>query len=354
MRGRGDREHLQAHRLELRADELGELLGLRHIHLVEDDDAGAFRDRDRAQRQLQLVGVFGQLVLKRLVVGDRVAVRLQRGAVDDVGDDLGALDVAQELQAQALALGGARDQAGHVRDRVAAVAGHDHAQVRHQRGERVVRDLRLGGAHRGHQARLAGAREPHQRHVGDGLEFQDHVAFLARFAEQREARGAARLVGQGDVAQTAGAARRGHEPVAVMAQVGQLFAGPLRRALGPARLEDHRAHRHRQDQVIPLGPVLVIPHAHRAVARRAVRHEPVVQQAVGVLVGHEDDGTAVAAIAAVRAGQRLVLLTADAGRTVTAVAALDMDDHTIHKITHSCLPYRVPLPAAEDTKNRIP
>ena len=161
MRSRGDLEHLQSHTFEVRAHEIGELLGLRHIHLVEHDDARAFRNRDGAQRQFQLVGVFGELMLQRMVVGNRVAARLQRRAVDDVGDDLRALDVAQELQSQTLALRCAGNQAGHVGDGIAVVACDDDTQVRHQRGERVVGDLRLGGAHRGDQARLAGRREAH-------------------------------------------------------------------------------------------------------------------------------------------------------------------------------------------------
>ena len=46
----------------------------------------------------------------------RVAVGLQGRAVEDVHEHRAALDVAQELQAQALALAGARDQARHVGD----------------------------------------------------------------------------------------------------------------------------------------------------------------------------------------------------------------------------------------------
>ena len=50
----------------------------------------------------------------RSVSGSRPG--LERGAVEHVHERRAALDVAQELQAQALALAGARDQAGHVGD----------------------------------------------------------------------------------------------------------------------------------------------------------------------------------------------------------------------------------------------
>ena len=336
VRGGGDDEHLHAHLFEFGLDEFGELLGLRHVGLVEDDDARTFRDRDRAERQLQRARVFGELMLQRLIVAHRVAAVLKRRAIDDVRDDLGAFDVAQEFEAQALALRGARNQARHVGDRVAAVAGDDHAEVRYKRGERVVGDLRLGGAHRGDEARLAGGRETHERHVGDGLEFEDHVAFLAELAEQGEAGGTAGAVRQRDVAEAAGAAFRGDETIALMAQVGELLARVLGDALRALGREDHGAARYGQDQILAFDAVLVVAQAHRAAGRHTVRHETIVQQAGRVTRRLEDDGAAVTAVAAVRAGQRLVLLTADAGRAVAAVTALDMDGHSIHKITHNC------------------
>ena len=341
MRGGGDLEHLEAELFEVGAHELREFLRLGHIDLVEDDDARALRNRDGAQRQFQLVGVDGQLVFERLVVGDGVAVGFERGAVDHVRDDLGAFDVAQEFEAEALALGCAGDQAGHVGDRVACVAGHDDAKVRHERRERIVGDLRLGGADGGDEAGFAGRREADERHVGDGLEFEDDVALLAEFAQQREAGGAAGAVRQRRVAQTARATRCGDEAVAFVAQVGELFAGLLGRALRALRLEDDGADRHGQDQVVALGSVLGVAQAHRAVAGGAMRHEAVVEQAVGVAGRLEDDRSAVAAVAAVGAGQRLVFLSFDAGGAVAAVAALDMDGHSIHKITHGSPLYRL-------------
>lgn len=111
MRGSGDLKDLQPEFLELRTHELSQFLGLGHIDLVQNHDARAFGNRDGTQRQLELVGVERQLVFQRVVVGHRVAVRFKRGAIDHMGDDFGTFDVAQELQSQALAFGGARNQA---------------------------------------------------------------------------------------------------------------------------------------------------------------------------------------------------------------------------------------------------
>ena len=121
-----------------------------------------------------------------------------------------------------------------------------------------------------------------------------------------------------------------------MTQVGKLLAGMLGLALRAASGENHRAARHRKNQIVALRPVLVVAQAHSAARSHTMRHETVIQQAGRITAGHEDHGASIAAIAAIRPGQRLVLLTTDAGGTVAAIAALDMDGYSIHKITHYC------------------
>ena len=330
----GDDIHVEAEFFEFRFDEFGQFLGFRHIDLVEDDDAGAFGDRNRTQWQFQLVCIFGQLVFERLVVAHRITVRFQRGTVDYVGDDFGAFDVAQEFKAEAFALRGSRNQAWHVGDGVTHVSCHDHAKIRHECGERVVGDFRLGGAHGCDQAGFACGREAHQCHVGDGFEFEDDIAFLTWLAKQCEARGSTCAVGQCGVAKTTIAACGHDELVSGVAKIGELFARMLGLALRPFGFENHGAHGNGQNQIGAFGTVFGVAQAHGAASSLTVGHETVVEQAVGVLVGHEDHGTTVTAIAAVRACQRLVFFSTDAGGTVAAVAALHMDGHAIDEITH--------------------
>ena len=93
MRGGGDDEDLQSQRFEFRLDEFGQFLGFRHVDLVEDDDARTFRNRNRAQRQFQLVGIFGQFMFQRPVIAHRVAVGFKRRTIDDVRDDFRAFDM---------------------------------------------------------------------------------------------------------------------------------------------------------------------------------------------------------------------------------------------------------------------
>ena len=119
-----------------------------------------------------------------------------------------------------------------------------------------------------------------------------------------------------------------------MAKIGKLLARMLRLALRPFGFENHGAHRNGQDQIGTFRTVFGVSQAHGAASSLAVGHETVIQQAVGVLVGHEDHGTAITAVATVRSRQRLVFFPTDAGGTVAAVAALHMDGHAIDEITH--------------------
>ena len=80
----------------------------------------------------------------------------------------------------------AGDQPGHVGDGEGRLARGDDAEVRHQRGERVVGDLRPGRGQRRDQRRLAGAGEADQPDVGDASSAR------ARRRAPRPARRAAR------------------------------------------------------------------------------------------------------------------------------------------------------------------
>ena len=155
VRDRRDLEHAVAAGLELGPDELGELPRLGHVDLVQRDELRALE-----QRRLALGhGVGGELGEDDVEVGQRVAAGLEGGAVEHVHERGAALDVAEELEAEAAALARALDEAGHVGDGEADVARLHDAEVRMQRGEGVVGDLRPRGGDGGDQARLAGGGE---------------------------------------------------------------------------------------------------------------------------------------------------------------------------------------------------
>jgi hypothetical protein len=80
----------------------------------------------------------------------------------------------QELDAESGAFGRALDHAGDVGDDKAVVAGSiaDHAEVRIQRRERIVCDLRRRRRHRANERGLAGIRKAEQADIGQQLEFE--------------------------------------------------------------------------------------------------------------------------------------------------------------------------------------
>ncbi len=101
-----------------------------------------------------------------------------------------ALDMAEEAVAEAGALMRAFDQAGNVGQHEFAAVDADHAELRMQRGEGIVRDLRLGRADGREEGRLAGIRQADQTGIGDQLQAQPDRASPRRAG--RDWRGAAR------------------------------------------------------------------------------------------------------------------------------------------------------------------
>jgi hypothetical protein len=86
-----------------------------------------------------------ELLDDRLEVLDRIAARGARD-INQVHEHFRALDVAQELMPQPVPLVRAFDEPRHVGDHEAAIAAErDHAQVRLERRERIVGDLRSRG-----------------------------------------------------------------------------------------------------------------------------------------------------------------------------------------------------------------
>ena len=99
------------------------------------------------------------------------------------------LDMPQESCAKSRAFVRALDQSGQVGDDerpadvpAGHVVGRDDAQVRFERGERVVGNLGMRRRDARDQRGLPGVREAHQADVGQQLEFQPQMALFARLA----------------------------------------------------------------------------------------------------------------------------------------------------------------------------
>ena len=137
-------------------------------------------------------------------------------------EHLGPLDVAQELVAEAVAFVRALDQAGHIGDDEAAVvAQRDHAQVRRERRERVVGDLRTRRGDARDQRGLAGVGESDQADVSDQLQLQAQIPLFARLAWLGPPR---RAIGRRDeprIATPAASALGDEEALALRREVGE-------------------------------------------------------------------------------------------------------------------------------------
>ena len=171
-------------------------------------------------------------------------------------DDHGAaLDVAQELQPETLALAGAGDESRDIGDRVGHITGRDDTEVGHQRREGVIRDLGPRLRQRRDETGLAGTGIADERHIGHGLELEDDVVVLTRLTLQREARRLASLRCEGGVAETTASAAGD--------DIGRAIAREVREDLTLA-IEDHGAVGHGEDDVIPIRAVAI-----RSLARLA-------------------------------------------------------------------------------------
>ena len=146
-----------------------------------------------------------QFVADDVVAPLRVAV----GAVDDVDQDSRPFDMAQERVAQTCPGTRAFDQARNVGDRrparflicgVEDVAQVQHAQIRLERRERIVGDLRPRRGQGREQRGLARVGQSHQPDVGDQPQFQTNPVLLPGFAFLRVARSLMRRRREVDVA----------------------------------------------------------------------------------------------------------------------------------------------------------
>src|SRR5699024_1382268 len=234
-----------------------------------------------------------------------------------------------EVEPQPLALAGARNQPGDVRDRVAVLSRLDHAEVRHQGGEGVVGDLRPGGAHRGDQGGLPGAGVAHQGDVGDRLQLEDERALLAGLAEQREPGRLALPGRECSVAQAPVAAAGGHVAGADADQVGQH---------GAVLVGDHGAIGHGQDEVLAAGAVAEVALAEPAAGGALMGAVVVLQQRGGGRIDLEDHIAAAAPVGPVRAGQGFELLTTDGGGAVAARSPDDLQLDAVDECGHGCTP----------------
>src|SRR5699024_705925 len=145
--------------------------------------------------------------------------------------------------------------------------------------------------------------------------------------EQREARGLARLGGQGGVAQAAEAPLGDDDLLPGADEVGEDLA---------VFVDDDGSRRDVEGQVLATSAVPVVAGAVVAALGAHVRGEAEIQQGVYLGVDFEDDVSAVAAVAAVRPAQGHELLAAHGVTAIAAIAGFEVQNDPVNEVRHGC------------------
>ncbi len=292
-----------------------QIIGLRihDVGLVSGHNHGPVTEIDAVVLQL---GADGIEILHRIPA-------LAAGHVNHMNQKTAAVDVAQEIVAQAGTFGSTLNDAGDVsHDEGHALVHENHAQVGEQGGEVVVGDFGPGVGGDGQQGGFAHVGEAHQAHVSQQLQLQDDIPLLALqagFGEPGDLTG-----GSGKVAVApAAAAALGDDEVLTGRHVhDDLLGFGVPDHSAPGDLDNQRfttlaAHVPACAVGTALGGVLTL------VAE--------VQQGGQIVVDPEDDAAAMAAVTAVRAAGSHIFFPVEGHGTVAAPATDNGDTYFIYE-----------------------
>ncbi len=260
-----------------------------------------------------------------LLLGGRDAVDLDQ--VEHQTQHAGTFDVAQELVPESPALAGALDQAGDVGDdELGGVVDAHDTEVRFERRERVVGDLRAGRRHDADQRALADVREPDERDIGHQLHLELEPPVLAVLALLGEARRTALVRQELGVAAPTPPTGGRQPAIAVAKQFGEQLAA--------VEVGHHGALGHRDLDRRPALAVLVLALAVHPVVGAAVRMVAERQQGRHVVVGDEPDVAALAAVAAVRAAHHDRALASERHAARAAITAAHVELAFVDELGH--------------------
>ena len=312
LRRGGNRINLDVRALEVLFEAFEVLLRARQIHLVGGDDL----------RPLGQIAVGHQLIADVLEILDRVAPLAARD-IHHMHQQACALHMAQEADAQPHAVARALHQTGDIRhDEIRAVLAAD-AQIRGQRGEMIIRNLRARRRHDGEYRALADVRVADKADVRDALELQlklGDLAFLPRLGEVRRLTGRR---GEVRVAPAAAAALEQDVLLPRLVHIGHQTA--------VGNQTHRRAHRHFDDEILGALAAAERRRAVFAVVGGVFALIAEIHQRVHVRVGEQHNVAAVAAVAAVRAAVLHKFFAMERDRAVAAVSGLRGDFNLIDK-----------------------
>ena len=313
MGGGGHGEELVAQPLHMGAEGVQLLRIRQQISLVGHGDLGAGG---------QLRAILPQLGVDGVKVRDGVA-SLAAGHIHQMHQQTAAVDVPQEVVPQSGTLAGALDDAGDVRhDEADALVHVDHTQIGVEGGEMVIGDLGVGLADHAEQRGLTHVGETHQSHVRQQLQLQHHIVALAGQTGLGEA---GYLSGGGGEMLVAPAA------TATLTQHKGGVVGHILDDLAALGVAHQRAAGDADGQALAVLAGLAAALSVHAVACHIFALVAKVHQRGHIVVHLQDDGAAVAAVAAIGAAGGDVLLPMERHRAVAAVAGPHGDPRLINK-----------------------
>src|ERR1051326_849404 len=299
----------------------------RRIQFRSDDDTRLRGERLRIC--LELAGD-RRRVLVGMIVGREIDEMHEHGAT---------LDVPQELIAEPVTFVRAFDQAGDIGDdERLIVISSDDTEVRNERREGIVGDLRLRRTDDGDERRLAGVRKSDQSDVGDQLQLDGELALFTGIAVLCESRRLSCCSGKVLIAPSAAATPGDEDSLAVVHQ--------LRDQLAAVLVANHGADRKLDGDVFAMRARAVRAHAVLSASRFPLALKLEVIKRIESLRRLHVDRSAVAAVTAGRAALRYELFSAERDASVAAVAGLHSDACVIDE-------HRLFLSAKDEPKLRL-
>src|SRR5438876_952127 len=281
---------------------------LGEVELIQSDEPRALIKAAPVAHQL---GVDGGDVLER--IGAR--------RVHDMHEEPRALDVPKELFAEAEAAARPLDEPGDVGDDELAIIETRDAQIRGERRERVVGDLRTSARERGEERRLPRVRQAREAHIGEKLQLEVDLPALALAAVLGDARGASRARRETRVAFSTGSAARHDELLAGCGEVRDRLA---------CRAIDHERSWWDVEHPIRTGPSAAVAASARLAGGRVdLLCEAKVGERPELRIHSQDDVAALSAISSVRTTARNMRLAPEGDDAPATVASADHEARAI-------------------------
>lgn len=313
--GRADREDSIAATLEFGRHLVDHLLRIREVELADGDDHRAFEE--------PCVEAF-ELGHQSVKVPDRIAFRIRVDA-DHMQKDACAFDVLQEPEAQAGALGRAFDDARDVCDHEGSIhAQRDDAQVRDQRGERIVGDFGSRFGHRRDESALSDVWKAYDPDVGQKLELEADLTPLTGLAWLGATWSSIVRGRELDIAASATTSSGDDQLRARVVEVGELCPA--------CAVIDLGADRHLDPEVGTSLPELVLPATVLATLRAHDLPKSKVEERGHAIVRFEDHASAPAPVSPRRTSKRHEFFPSKRDATVAAVACHDLERHLVDEI----------------------